>query len=195
MALRPTADPGLGARGGAYPRRKIRGGPSLVSDYTPRNSEQQQILGSARETDVTNVTPRMSRCVTSVTAYVCRYQRIRDQQVDRQDRADRLMRRERKLSPTREPLPGQRSFVRTVAVAGYRRRNLACVQPVCYDTGLALRPPRSIATHGSSPISWPARSSSRPASMRAPSASSVDWRTMMTLFSMSSCDQPREWAM
>jgi len=62
-------------------------------------------------------------------------------------------------------------------------------------TGFALRPPRSIVT-GASPcaIRRAARSSRRLANICAPSASSGEARTMATLFSMSSCDQPRECA-
>src|SRR5262249_49726577 len=62
--------------------------------------------------------------------------------------------------------------------------------------GLALRPPRSIETGAAScAIRRAARSSNRLASMQAPSASSFELRTIATLFSMSSCDQPRECAM
>jgi len=57
----------------------------------------------------------------------------------------------------------------------------------------ALRPPRSIEAGASScAIKRVARSSNRFTSMPAPSASSFEFRTIATLFSMSSCDQPRE---
>ena len=57
----------------------------------------------------------------------------------------------------------------------------------------AFRPPRSIDDGASSrEIRWAARSRQRLASMDAPSASSVESRTISTLRSMPSCDQPRE---
>ena len=60
-------------------------------------------------------------------------------------------------------------------------------------TGWALRPPRSIeAGAASCAIRCAARSSNRFTSICAPSASSSEFRTIATLFSMSSCDQPRE---
>src|SRR5262249_24541262 len=59
----------------------------------------------------------------------------------------------------------------------------------------ALRPPRSIEAGASSrAIRCAARSRQRMASCAAPSASSLESRTMWTLHSMSSLDQPREWA-
>ena len=59
----------------------------------------------------------------------------------------------------------------------------------------ALRPPRSIELGASSRVtSCAARSRHRLASMAAPSASSFELRTISTLCSMSSCDQPRECA-
>src|SRR5262249_61780003 len=60
----------------------------------------------------------------------------------------------------------------------------------------ALRPPRSIEVGAASQaISCAARSRQRLARWVAPSVSSLESRTISTLRSMSSLDQPREWAM
>jgi len=107
------------------------------------------------------------------------------------------------LTPLAPPysLSRQRILARQgLAQTGRGRRLCDCVVAVprglnCNPshTGWALRPPRSIEAGASScAISRPARSSNRLASMHAPSASSFDFCTIATLFSMSSCDQPRE---
>jgi hypothetical protein len=58
---------------------------------------------------------------------------------------------------------------------------------------MGLAAPRSIEAGASScAIRRAARSSKRFASMHAPSASSFEFRSIATLFSMSSGDQPRE---
>ena len=80
--------------------------------------------------------------------------------------------------------------IQTRSRSGGPFRARRCFQ-VCM--ACALRPPRSIEVGASSrEIRSAARSRHRLASIAAPSASSSDARTISTLHSMSSCDQPRE---
>ena len=62
-----------------------------------------------------------------------------------------------------------------------------------HASAFAFLPPRAMLSGVPSDASnWLASSRQRPANSRAPSASSGESRTCATLFSMSSCDQPRE---
>jgi hypothetical protein len=93
----------------------------------------------------------------------------------------------------RAPVPtviksvGRVPFLRTTS--HYRCR----VGIPAHASAFAFLPPRAMLSGVPSDASnWLASARQRPANSRAPSASSGESRTCATLFSMSSCDQPRE---